>query len=331
MICRTRGIFRALLVGVALAGLGACSRGAPRPVPVLMYHHLAPDPGADVWTVATEEFRRQIADLQAAGYRTILPADLAKRRAWKFWQPRKPVVITFDDGLLSTRTEAEPILRAAGFRAICYLITGSVADAPDGRMKYGTYDCLSWEEVRAMQNRGTFVFGIHSHSHAGRPARLALEAAECRRLFKSKTRRTPRDYCYPYGVAPDFLVQAVSNAGYRTAMVCADQLFFPTPSADYFRIPRVSVYGGRHEFAVAPGAQPDSGTFCAEVLNRGVPLPVRGVLRHGETERAILRPPPAPLGPQPQNWCWPLRSPPGDPSSLAVEIWEQNDLFRYVP
>lgn len=318
---------RTLLAGAALALLGACARPPPEPVPVLMYHHLAADPGGDVWTVATGEFRRQIAALKAAGYQTVLPGELREATAL----PPKPLVLTFDDGLLSALTEAEPILRAAGFRAICYLITGSVADAPADRMRYGTYDCLTWEDVRAMQARGTFEFGIHSHSHAGQPDRIAQEAAECRRIFRGKTGVETRDFCYPYGRAPEILVAAVSNAGYRTAMVCEDQLFVPTPGADWLRIPRVSIYGGRHGFSATAPVRAGAGGVEAEVRNAGVPLPVRGVLRDPTTGRAWSLQPTGRLGPKPQTWRWSGLPPDVDPANLRVEIWEQNGLFRYFP
>lgn len=318
---------RALLAGAALAALAACARPLAEPIPVLMYHHVAPDPGRDVWTVATDEFRRQIAALKAAGYETVLPGELRAGGA----RPLKPLVITFDDGLLSTLTEAEPILRAAGFRAICYLITGSVADTPAERMKYGTYDCLTWEDVRAMQSRGTFAFGIHSHSHAGQPDRIAQEAAECRRIFRDKTGVATRDFCYPYGAAPNHLVQAVAAAGYRTAMVCADRLFVPGLGADWLRIPRVSVYGGRHDFSATPPARAESGAIAADVRNAGVPLPVRGVLRDSATGRAWNLQPPDRLGPELQTWRWTDLPADLDPAALQVEIWEQNGLFRYFP
>lgn len=318
---------RALLVGAALATHAACSRPPAQPVPVLMYHHLGPDPGRDVWTVAPDEFRRQIAELKAAGYQTVLPGDLREASAL----PPKPLVLTFDDGLLSVLTEAEPILRAAGFRAICYLITGSVADAAADRMKYGTYECLTWEEVRAMQARGTFAFGIHSHSHAGQPDRIAQEAAECRRIFRAKTGVETRDFCYPYGAAPNHLVQAVAQAGYRTAMICADRLFVPGLGTDWLRIPRVSIYGGRHGFSATAPVRAASETIAAEVRNAGVPLPVRGWLRDGATGRAWPLRPAARLGPEPQAWRWTGLPPDVDPANLRVEIWEQNDLFRYFP
>ena len=322
---------RAGLPLLLLAGSGCGLRPAREEIPVLMYHHVAAEPGGDVWTVSTAEFRRQIADLKAAGYRTLLPKDLARAYRWKFWLPRKPVIITFDDGLLSVKTEAEPILREAGFQAISYLITGFIADAPAERMQYRSYDCLTWEEVKGMLDRGTIAFGIHSHSHAPNPGRLAKEVGECRHIFKRKTGIKTRDFCYPYGSAPDLLRQAVTNGGYRTAMICEDQLFTNAPDADLFRIPRVSVYGGVHGFAVSAESLSPDGVFSAEVKNDGVALPVRGALRDAPSGQTWLLPPGDRLGPAPQRWCW-TNLPPGLAArSLQVEIQEQNGLFGYHP
>lgn len=319
-----------LLAGFAWAGLGACAR-TPKPIPVLMYHGLAADPGSDVWTVATDEFRRQVADLKAAGYRTILPADLEKRRRWKLWFVRKPILITFDDGLRSVLTEAEPILREAGFRATAYLILSNIADSPAERRQYRQTDCLVWPEVRALLARGTFAFGIHSFSHTSVPSRQALEVAECRAIFRRQTGQKTRAYCYPYGIAPDLLRDAVAAAGYRTAMICGDQTFTNAPGADFLRIPRVSVFGGTHRFSAVPAAAPSPGAFCAEVRNDGVVLAARGVLRDPATGRCWSLPPVARLEGHAQTWCW-TNLPAGQAAAgLQVEIWEQNGLFRYYP
>ena len=323
-----RFLLATVLMAFAMAG---CSPKPPEPIPILMYHHVAQDPGDDVWTVSSEEFRRQIAELKAAGFQTLLPEDLAKVRRWKFGLPRKPILLTFDDGLRSTLVEVEPILRQAGFRAICYLITGSISDAPAERMPYRSYDCLTWEEIRAMQGRGTIVFGIHSHSHASDPARVAMEVAECRNIFRQKTGKPTRDFCYPHGSAPDSLVQAVSNAGYRTAMVCQDRMFIPGPGADFLRIPRVSVYGGHHEFSATAISRSEEGAFCTEVQNRGVPLPVRGVLRDQQTDRLWALQPSNRLDAKAQRWCWPSLPSDVSATSLQIEIQEQNGLFGYYP
>ncbi len=300
-------------------------------IPILMYHHIAENPGHDVWTVSIEEFRRQVADLKAAGYRTILPKDITRFYRWKFWLPRKPLLITFDDGLLSVKTHAEPILHDAGFQAISYLITGFIADTPAERMKYRSYDCLTWEEINGMISRGTIAFGIHSHSHSPQPARLALEVGECRHIFKRKTGVHTSDFCYPYGSAPDILRQAIAHDGYKTAMICEDQLFTHSPTTDLFRIPRISVYGGTHSFTLSAGTLSNQQEYSIDVQNNGIPLPVRGLLRHAPSGRSWTVQPTERLGPAPQRWSWTHLPPDLDAHSLHVEIWEQQGLFRYLP
>lgn len=296
-----------------------------------MYHHVSPNPGDDVWTVSRDEFRRQIAELKAAGFETVRPGDLRRGGRLVSRLPDKPLAITFDDGLLSALTEAEPVLKAAGFHATVYLITGFVGESPSSRLQYRNYDCLSWEEIRAMHSRGTISFGIHSHSHSGDPNRQALEVGECRNILRRNGGMDSSDYCYPYGSAPDLLVRSVSNAGYRTAMVCEDLLFFPSAESDLFRIPRVSVYGGSHNFSVLADPSVSNGSFSATAANHGVPLPVRAVLRHLPSGRSWPLQPSERLGPEPQRWIWAHLPEPMSSNDLSVEIWEQNGLFRYHP
>jgi peptidoglycan/xylan/chitin deacetylase (PgdA/CDA1 family) len=331
--CPTRFVRAAagLLPVLLAAATSGCLPKASEPIPILMYHNIAKDPGDDVWTISTGEFRHQIENLKANGYRTILPKDLAHLSRWKFWLPRKPVVITFDDGLLSTLTEAEPILHEAGFQAVSYLISGFIAESPAERKPYRYYTCLTWEEVRAMKARGTFVFGSHSDSHGRNPVALTQEVEECRNIFKRNIGEKTMDFCYPYGVAPDVLVQAVVRAGYRTAMACDDRMFVPGTDTNLFRIPRISIFGGIHEFAVSPVEPSETGGFCASAANRGVPLPVRGMLRDLKHNQVWPLPPTGRFGPEPQRWCWTNLPPDLDASSLQVEIWEQNGIFRYYP
>jgi hypothetical protein len=182
-----------------------------------------------------------------------------------------------------------------------------------------------------MARRGTIHFGIHSATHAQNPRLQAAEAGRARAILRAKTGLLATDYCYPYGNAPDALRAAVAAAGYRTAMVCADRVFRPADDADLLRIPRVSIYGGQHAFAVTPGAAVEQGSFTAEVHNRGVALPVRGVLRASGTGGGTwsLRPARR-LDARPQQWRWTNLPPATAAAELHVEIWEQNGLFRYA-
>jgi len=85
------------------------------PVPILEYHVIAPPianaPYPDLY-VKPDDFAGQVRWLAAHGYHAV-----TLRRVYDFWTgkqalPRKPVVLTFDDGYRSDFTVALPTLRA---------------------------------------------------------------------------------------------------------------------------------------------------------------------------------------------------------------------------
>ena len=102
-------------------------------VPVLMYHHiLTPEDKADspfataTTTVTTTEFNSQIDYLASQGYTSISMYDLERYLNKSVNLPAKSVVITFDDGIISTREYAYPMLKQHGFIADQFIITSRI-------------------------------------------------------------------------------------------------------------------------------------------------------------------------------------------------------------
>src|SRR3954447_11444469 len=95
---------------------GAAARRAA--IPILMYHVVsAAPPGApypELW-VAQRTFAREMRALRRRGYQAITLATAV--RAWRRGGPlpRRPVVLTFDDGYRSDYTHAAPVLRRLGW------------------------------------------------------------------------------------------------------------------------------------------------------------------------------------------------------------------------
>lgn len=299
-----------------------------RTIPVLMYHNIEKVPG-DVWSVSPDEFRRQMVDLKEQGYQSVLPGDLKGGLFRKL--PKKPVVITFDDGLLGCMTEAEPILKAVGFQAICYVILANVAEVGQDKILYRGQACLSWEDIRNMHRRGTFTFGIHSFGHTPNKKREAVELWQCRYIFKRAVGIKPEHYCYPYGGAPDFLVDEVKRQKYKTGMICEDKLFTIDAETDWFRIPRVSVYGGVHDFKIELGAVVENDVYTAKIFNSGQRLPVKALLTSKNGGWTRSTPVYRNFGVEPIDCRWEGLPESARANDLVVEIWEQNGLFRYYP
>jgi len=264
-------------------------------VPILMYHDVGETTNSP-WCVPIETFRSHMISLRAQGYKTILPSDIIAHLKWGKLLPRKPVIITFDDGYLSTLTIIEPMLKENGFQAVIYLITGQVAETAADRRKYEGKKCLIWPEVSAMQKRGTFVFGGHSHAHnnlAG-DANPWTQISECRRQLRLHGIRQPYSFCYPYGQYNQETIKAVTQARFQVAVVCEDAVASIGPATNLFALPRVSVMGGSHDFKLLnKEADVKEKMLAYRVLHTGIPLEISAGLRgngNGKNEKCLWLP-----------------------------------------
>src|SRR5438270_5862538 len=95
----------------------AVIRGAAEPpgrsVPILMYHVIATAPSTSPYPglyVSPELFAEQIGFLRRRGYHAV-----TLDQVWAYWHhgarlPRRPIVLSFDDGYLSQYTVAAKLL-----------------------------------------------------------------------------------------------------------------------------------------------------------------------------------------------------------------------------
>ena len=148
-----------------------------RQVPVLVYHEMnnGCEPAAktcvnpkDAETVSTAQFLAEMNYLARVGYHTI---SLAQYVTWlldrKTELPRKPILLTADNGIGNFLVNAEPILARDGFTMTAFIVTGFADGAsgrcqPDVRVAGVSYDVqqgcgrdnegwdLTWPELRSL-------------------------------------------------------------------------------------------------------------------------------------------------------------------------------------
>lgn len=243
-------------------------------VPILMYHRIGNEVDSP-WWVTVQDFETQLRSLREQGYSSVWPSDLAAHQRWGWPLPRKPILLTFDDGYLNMTEQAEPLLRKYGFKAVCYLITGRIGDAPATRQSWEGTPLLIWPEVQAAYRRGTIRFGGHSRTH---PNLRALpeshqEIASCYRDLQRKGRLVPEGFCFPYGQYKDETLTELARSKFTTATTCTDGIAELKPGAPLFELPRVSVMGGWHRFRIQPSAGP-TNTMTIGVAKEGRELEV---------------------------------------------------------
>jgi len=232
-----------------------------RPIPVLMYHHVAPRPG-DMVTVTPETFEGQLRHLAEAGY-TILSLDelLAIVRG-ETAAPRRAVAITFDDGWLDNGVHAFPVLRRYGFRAAIFVVTDWVerassphlaGDPPafpphrEARERAERGESrgivLDWERLAEMRASGVVDVYSHTRSHL-RGDRVPEDVVVEELLSAKKTLEerlgSPCPYlCWPYGKFPRRAEALAREAGYEAVFTTRHDVV--RPGTDPYELPRIVV------------------------------------------------------------------------------------------
>src|SRR4051812_38161979 len=207
-----------------------------RPVPILMYHVIsAPKAGAPYPELYTPEpvFAAQMKALAERGYHGVTLAQV--ERYWRsgYALPRRPVVVSFDDGYLSHYTHARPVLRRLGWPGVLNLEVNNARTPGD----------ISVRQVRALIAAGWEV-DSHTLTHPDLttlpPDRLRHELTGSRAWLR-RTFHVPVDYfCSPAGRFDPTVVAAVRAAGYRLATTTRPGLARPGAP---FELDRVRVDG----------------------------------------------------------------------------------------
>ena len=231
---------------MALALLGDLGRplrrvgiaGIVQALPVLMYHHVSPNPG--LVTLSPEVFRNQIEHLARSGWQSITTVQL---EAFYAGQPLPPksLLITFDDGYLDNFVHAHPVLEAYGMNAVMFLVTGWIKD---GEVRTGTPECpdhneckrriaagdsnsviVRWSEIDAMLAAGTFEFHAHTHTHTrwdqqmsdygARCDALVADLAQCQAVLREKLGAPSRHLCWPQGYFQEDYLFVAREAGFH--------------------------------------------------------------------------------------------------------------------
>ena len=122
-------------------------------VPVLLYHGV--NDRQDHYSVTSRRFAEQMQMLRRAGFEAITIAQYVRfLQGVEENMPKRPILITFDDGRLDSYRGADKILAEAGLRATMFVIAGHVEE--DNPFY------LDWGELRRMMKSGRWDVQEHA-------------------------------------------------------------------------------------------------------------------------------------------------------------------------
>ena len=207
-------------------------------LPILMYHHVSPNPG--LVTVSPAIFRNHMEALAAAGWRT---AGLEEAVTFFHGEPlpAKTCIVTFDDAYLDNQVYAAPVLAACGLKAVIFAVTGWMGDGPvrEGhqetpdhreckrRIATGAPDSviLRWSEAERLQSAQIFEFHSHTHTHtrwdktlpdsAQRETALTGDLTESRQQLEARLGVVSSHLCWPQGYYDDQYILSAKRLGFE--------------------------------------------------------------------------------------------------------------------
>ncbi|MFD0696962.1 polysaccharide deacetylase family protein [Paenibacillus sp. GCM10027628] len=176
-------------------------------LPVLNYHSIGIEPG-NPYVLHPDAFARQMKYLAAHHYTPISLSDFALMLEKKKVVPRRPVLLTFDDGYVDNYELALPLLRQYGFPAAVFVLPGNI----------GHENYLSWPQIKEMLAAGWEV-QPHSMTHPHLPQLTAAqqreEITESRRQIEAQLGTTADIFAYPYGEYNEETLAILKEAGFR--------------------------------------------------------------------------------------------------------------------
>ena len=236
MLRRFFCIFSAITLLVGAAPSPAAEPAAVT-LPILMYHDVKEaKPGKD--SITPYELESDLRYLQDAGYTTVSMSQVIAFVYGGAPLPEKPIVLSFDDGLLSVYTTVGPLLEKYGAKIVLSAI-GRSADEfsalPSGNPRYAH---ATWSQLQELQEKGLAEIQNHSydlHRDAGgmlgcaqKPGesgadyalRLTEDLTKMQERIREELGTVPDTFAYPYGKYCDLSEGILREAGFRASLTC---------------------------------------------------------------------------------------------------------------
>lgn len=225
-------------------------------IKVLMYHNIVDDENTNTqWTnINKEEFSKHLSLLDKWGFTPITFKDYLLFINGELLVPKKPVILTFDDGFEGVYKIAFPLLKKLGWNAVVFAIGDKKIRKDLWNNNFGNKvsNLLNPEQILEMHDAG-FEIGSHSMSHQYLPNKpysnswyeIVKSKEELENLIGSEV----QSFCYPYGALNKYLKQMVKIAGYSIG--CGVYTGPPKFGQDIFDVRRITIPRGTNSFSFA--------------------------------------------------------------------------------
>lgn len=211
-------------------------------VPIIMYHSVCDNERVKSdYLISPDMFESDIKYLHDNGYTSIFVGDLVGYVYEGMPLPKKPIIITLDDGYLNNYTYVLPILEKYDMCATVSVVGEFVEEAEKENDPNPKYAYLTWNDIRALEDSGRIEIGNHTNAmHEIGERRGCMKivgesdevydktlSADLTVLQNSLTENsglTPIVFTYPYGFVSEESLPIVKKLGFLAALTCYERI-----------------------------------------------------------------------------------------------------------
>jgi peptidoglycan/xylan/chitin deacetylase (PgdA/CDA1 family) len=213
---------------------------------VLMYHKISIDENNNL-NVSKDNLIRQFEYFQKKKYTIITFQDFYNKKI-----PKKPIILTFDDGFLNNKELLLPILKQFKYKATFFIPTNYVGKI--GSWYKNDERVLTVEELREITNTGLVDLALHGHEHQSMKKltieEIDQEIKQSINFFEENKLPFLRILAYPFGSYPkrdpekfDKMVAVFQKYNLLYALRIGNKVN-SLPIKNPFEIKRIDIRGG---------------------------------------------------------------------------------------
>ncbi len=186
-------------------------------VPILLYHYVEyvadkRDTIRQSLNINPNTFELQVKTLSDAGYIFITAKELGEVIGGQRELPKKPILLTFDDGHWDFDTVILPILKKYHAKATAYVVPGFLNGS----------DFLTDEQLRDVINSHLVDVGAHTVHHVYLKGKILpivqYEVNQSKHMLENKFNIKVSSFAYPGGAFDQQVINVIKDAGFTTAV-----------------------------------------------------------------------------------------------------------------
>lgn len=207
-------------------------------LPIIMYHQILKDKKTwGKYVISPDDFEKDLMYFVENGYTSVTMQDLIDFAYNGKQLPENPIMITFDDGYLTSKVYVLPLLKKYNFKAVVSIV-GEFTDRFTENKDHGiAYAHVNWDDVNELINSGyieiqNHSYNMHKISKRKGITKLRKESLEDYRkalnndilhmqdLIENKTGYKPVAFTYPFGSVCKDAEPILRDMGFLALLTC---------------------------------------------------------------------------------------------------------------